>query len=511
LRIALTRRQFLARGAQCAAGVIAGAALPGTLGDPGAPASEARPNVLLILVDDLRPALGCYGARHVISPNIDALASRGLLFERAYCQQADCAASRASALSGARPDTTGVRDLSATLQQKMPGVLTLPQHFRSHGYHTISLGKVYQHRGRDDPDGWSEEEWAPGGMVPGYGFDSSRPWQSLLWEEESRPQPRWRIAGPPVEAADLPDEAYPDGRVASRAVAELHRLRERRFLLAVGFARPHLAFACPAKYWDLYPPGSIRLAERPFPPEGAPEVALVDSWELRSYRGVPEAGPVGDHLARRLIRGYSASVTFVDAQVGRVLDALVRFGLRDRTVVVLCGDHGWSLGEHGLWGKNSCFEVALRAPLIVALPRGGGAGRSTRALVELVDIFPSLCEFCGLPTPEHLEGTSFVPLLGDPDRPWKAAAFGQCPRASVMGHTVRTDRYRYTEWRRGAGAPLTVELYDHAEDPGENVSVAGVEDRADVLQRMGGVFRAGWSAARPPAGAGQGSPAQEAA
>lgn len=486
----LTRRRFLhlvARGGGAAA--LAPALMAGRAAQ-GADAAK-RLNVLFIAVDDLKPLLGCFGYAKIRSPHIDRLAARGTVFERTYCQQAVCAPSRASVMSGCRPDTTRVYDLQTPLRKTMPNVLTLCQHFKQNGYTTVSLGKIYHHYQKDDPPGWSEEPWRPTeGAWKGRGY--------LTTEAQALSGGGADGRGPAYECADAPDEAYPDGAVATRAVETLRRVKDGPFFLAVGFYKPHLPFNAPKKYWDMYPPETIDLADNPFKPKGAPDLAMTNWGELRNYAGMPKKGPLSDNQARTLIRGYKACVSYADAQIGRVLDELERLGLADRTVVVLWGDHGWHLGDHGLWCKHTNFESATRAPLVLASPALGG-GKRTRRLAEFVDIYPSTCELAGLPVPDHCEGTSLVPLMREPDRPWKSAAFSQYPRAgNVMGYSMRTDRYRFTHWQhRKTGEVVAVELYDHQEDPQENINLAAGSEHKDLVARLAKQLDAGWKAARP--------------
>jgi arylsulfatase A-like enzyme len=458
-----------------------------------------RPNVLFIAVDDLRPQLGCFGHPQMLSPNLDALAARGTLFRRTYCQQAVCAPSRASLLSGCRPDTTGVFDLNTPLRSRLPDVVTLPQLFREHGYVTTSLGKIYHHGKRDDPLAWSSDPWMPANPFPGCVTPENLALLQSL-REAAPPEARPNVRGAPMEAGDLPDSAYPDAKLTDQAIQTLRAQAGRPFLLAVGYLKPHLAFACPKQYWDLYRRDEIDLADNPFRPQGAPDIALHTWGELRQYHGIPATGPRPDEQARELIHGYYACVSFLDTQVGRLLEELDRLGLRGNTVVVLWGDHGWNLGEHGLWCKHSNYETSVHSPLIISIPGQATAGRPTDGLVEFVDIYPTLVDLAGLPKPDHLEGISLRPLMDDPRRPWKTAAFSQYPRgAGRMGYSMRTDRYRYTEWSQGETALLARELYDHATDPAENVNQAQSPAHADLVRDLSARLHAGWKAALPPA------------
>ncbi len=500
----LTRREFmLALGTGAAGAALFGAgalAARAAEASAGAGAGGAkRPNVLFIAVDDLRPQLGCYGHKEIISPNIDRLAAGGMRFDRAYCQQAICAASRCSLLSGCRPDTTKIYDLSHPLRQMMPDLVSLPQLFKNHGYTTISLGKIYHHR-TDDLVGWSEKPDYEKGAWKGRGYLAPQSIEDIKAVPPAKVGKVRRGLGPAFEGPDVPDNAYADGIVSDNAVARLRKFAAtgEPFFLAVGFYKPHLPFNAPRKYWDMYPTEKIRLPANNKPPTDATRFALTNWGELRAYTNIPKAGPCTDELARQLIRGYCAAVSYADAMIGKVLDELDRLKLRDNTVIVLWGDHGWKLGEYGCWSKHTNFELDTRAPLIFAAP-GVKPGQSTAALCEFVDIYPTLAELCGLDAPKTCEGVSLAPLLAEPGRRWKSAAFSQYPRGNVMGYSMRTDRWRYTRWvNRKSGQVQAEELYDHKADPGESRNVIAGTDQA-VLKKLRAQADAGWQAARPGA------------
>jgi arylsulfatase A-like enzyme len=449
------------------------------------PMPETRPNVLFLVVDDLRPQLGCYGRAQMRTPHIDGLADRGVLFRRAYCQVPVCGATRASLLTGVRPLRDRFVDYATWADHDLPGARTLPQHFREHGYVTHSCGKVFHHLPDAAERSWSQAPWA----VPAYRGS----WRNYLLPENLARDVSNSDRGPAYERVDVPDNAYRDGQIADHAVGQLGRLAEGRepFFLAVGFVKPHLPFNAPSRYWDLYRPGDVHQADNPFAPEGAPDEALHNFGELRSYFDVPAEGPVPEEMARELVHGYYAATSYADAQVGRVLAELDRLGLRESTIVILWGDHGWQLGEHGLWCKHCNFNTSLNAPLIVSAPDLAG-GRQTDGLVEFVDVYPSLCELAGLPLPEHLEGTSFAPLMGDPRRAWKPAVFSRY----VAGDSVRTDRYLYTEWTDAQGQVAARMLYDHQTDPDENVNLAGRNDLAETVRELSATLHAGWREVR---------------
>lgn len=444
-----------------------------------------RPNVLFIAVDDLRPQLGCYGNALVKSPNIDRLAATGMVFERAYCQVPVCGASRASLMTGLRPTRTRFVNFNTWADKDAPGTTTLPRHFREHGYTTLSLGKVFHHA-TDAAGSWSEPAWRPrvqDGNWRDYASEANR---ATARDNDGK--------GPPFENADVPDETYADGKIAAQAVADLRRLKRagKPFFLAVGFLKPHLPFNAPKRYWDLYDPGAMQLPSNSHPPTDVPSQAMHNWGELRGYSTVPARGPLPDEMARTLVHGYHACVSYTDTQIGRLLDELDHLGLTEDTVVILWGDHGWNLGEHTLWCKHCNFNNALQVPLILRAP-AAPAGRRTRALVEFVDVYPPLSELAGLPLPGHLEGTSFGPLLKDPTLPWKPAVFSRW----IAGDSIKTDTHLYTEWRNGNGVITARMLYDHRSDPAENRNLSLIPDNRALLERLSRQLAAGWTAALP--------------
>ncbi len=473
-------------------------------------AADDRPNVLFLAADDLKPLLGCYGSTVAKTPNIDRLAARGVVFERAYVQQAVCGPSRASLLSGLRPDATGVTVNATHLREKQPEAVLLPGHFKRHGYHTLALGKIH-HWDEDGAGSWSEPLWRPFGMGPStreYLLPENIALVRKLWEEAKRGKKKKipaldSVKGPPWEAADLINDVYPDALTADAAVQALGRLKDGKkpFFLAVGFIKPHLPFACPQPYWDLYDPAKLELAENDAPPAGMPGIAFQDSEEMRQYHGTPAPGErFSEPLSRKFLHGYLACVSYMDAQVGRVLDALDQSGLAGKTIIVLWGDHGWHLGEQGIWGKATNFEEAARAPLIVSVPGLDTAGRKARGLAEFVDIYPTLADLCGLPLPVQLQGRSLAPQLKDPAAPGKTAAFSQFLRpGQITGYSMRTERWRYTEWSGPDGAAAGVELYDHETDPRETVNVADRAEHAALKASLSGELRAARASWQPVA------------
>lgn len=454
------------------------------------PAAErTRPNVLFIIADDLRPTLGAYGDAIAQTPQLDALAAKGVRFTRAYCQQALCAPSRVSALSGLRPDTVQVWDLAARMRERSPDVVTLPELFRRSGYETRSIGKVFHNETRlepgrvpmSDPQSWSSE--------PSHTLGAH-------WQDDPT-HPRKKAGA--WQMLDVSDEAYFDGKVATAAVEALNNLSAagRPFFLAVGFWKPHLPFNAPKKYWDLYDPAAFRSSSEAgaFPVQ-APAIAKHSSRELRTYRGVPKEGELPEELASHLRHGYYACVSFLDVQVGRVLSALDRLGLRENTIIVLWGDHGFQLGEHEMWGKTSNYELDARVPLIIAGPGVHAAGAEARGLVEMVDVYPTLAELAALPVPANLDGRSFARQLRDPAAPGKTVALTQHPQPSysadwvAMGYSLRDERYRYIEWHdRHTGEITARELYDHANDAAETRNVIDDPAKAAEVVRLAGVAR----------------------
>ncbi|NOX55458.1 MAG: sulfatase [Planctomycetes bacterium] len=448
----------------------------GFCGPTGSLWASERPNVLFIGVDDLRPEMNCYGVRNMVTPNFDRLARRGVLFDRAYCNIAVCGASRASIMKGIRPTPTRFTSYKTWAMKDAPDVPSLPLVFKQHGYHTVSNGKVYHNR-TDDPDAWSEPPWRP---------KTSSIWWAL--PENRKLATGFRQRGPAYEAADRPDEIYPDHQICNKTLADLRRLAklDQPFFLACGFYRPHLPFVAPKRYWDLYPEEEVKLPDNMFFPRDLPQVFNYTWGELRAYHGIPKRGPVSEKTARQLIRGYHACVSFIDRQIGRLLDELERLGLDDNTIIVLWGDHGWQLGEHGFWCKHTNFEVATRVPLIVVAP-GVDGGRVCRRLVEYIDIYPTLCDLVGLPQPRHLQGKSLRPLLTNVVATHKDAIFTRFGG----GDAVRTDRYRYMEMRakKGLGPVRGVGLFDLERDPQENQNVAEKPSYGKVRARLTNTLR----------------------
>jgi len=457
-------------------------------------------NVLFIAIDDLRPTLACYGDKTAITPNIDSLAKRGTLFNRAYCQQAVCCPSRLSLLTGLRPDTIKVWDLNTHFREALPNAVTLPQHFKNHGYHARSIGKIFHGGGKPskDPPSWSEAPL----------YDNVRdPKMRYATQRNLQGKGHKRAAS---ESAEVPDNAYVDGLVCQATEKALVDLKKDRkpFFLAVGFRKPHLPFSAPTKYWDLYKRGDIPAPVTSGHPEGAPELAVRSWGELEGYSDIPKNGKLSATKTRVLRHGYYACVSYVDALTGRLLKKLDELNLRERTLILLWGDHGFHLGEQGLWTKANNYELSTRVPLILSIPGKTQLGAKTDALVEFVDLYPTLAQICGLPAPARSEGISLLPLLEKPERPWKTAAFSQYPRSfqgnrhrkdgDIMGYAVRTQRHRYVEWRNGkTGKVQARELYDHQTDPNETKNLANEPDQKENLERLQQTLQSGWKGALP--------------
>ncbi len=453
--------------------------------------AQAPPNILFIAVDDLRPDIGAYGNTDVRTPNLDRLAADGLVFLRHYVQVPTCGASRYSMLTGQRPTSAAhlSNEAFVNLLPREEGERpeSFPHLFRRAGYHTVAIGKISHY---------------PDGRLYSYaGEGDGRLEMPFSWDEVGGPSGRWGTAWnaffgyadgtsrnsrlrnrPPYERGDVDDDGYPDALIADAAIAGLGQLKAagEPFLLAVGFFKPHLPFTAPARYWDLYDPRTVALSPNPDAPAGVNPQSLHASSEFfGNYDGHASRGGAGvrvdDGYARTIRHAYYAAVSYVDAQIGRVLYELDRLGLRENTIVIVWGDHGWHLGDHTIWGKHTTFERSLRSPLIVRAPGMAAPGRATDGIVESVDIYPTLSELAGLEAPPGLSGRSFAPVLKEPDRPGKAGAWGYWRGRA----TLRTDRWRITEY--DAGEPR-IELFDHRADPLETVNVAAAHP--EVVARL---------------------------
>ena len=467
-------------------------------------AAPAKPlNVLLLVSDDCRAIQGCYGAP-ALTPRIDQLAQRGLRFDHAYCQYPLCNPSRSSFLTGLRPDTSGITDNGTRFREHRPQTISMPQLFKQNGYFVARVGKLYHYGvpkqigtdGLDDPVSW-EKVVNPRGRD----CDDEDKIYSIIAGEKAKVAVGTGNYGATLSwlAADGEDIEQTDGKIAQEACRLLRENKDKPFFLGVGFFRPHTPYVSPKKYFGLYPLEKVALAQLPAGDrEGKPVCALTVT---------PPNYGMDEALQRTVTQAYLASVSFMDTQFGVVLDELERQGLTQNTVVLFISDHGYHLGEHGLWQKMTVFEEAARVPLIISAPGMKAVGKATSRLAELVDLYPTLADLCGLKAPVDLEGSSLRPLLDDPERAWKKGAFtqvihglkggrldGQKSKAKALGRSVRTERYRYTEWNKGqAGA----ELYDHTTDPHELHNLANDPKAVAVVQELKTILHDGWQAARP--------------
>jgi len=457
---------------------------------------STAPNILFIAVDDLRPELGVYGNIQIKSPNIDRLASEGLTFNRAYCQQAICMATRASLMSGLRPDTLNIYNCES-LEADAPGILTLDQHFENNGYEIWAAGKIYHHEiDYDVQFGDAYHQVKTSQVGRGYldkkSIDIVKEYDK--WFRENRNEPGGG-RGPAYEAPDVPDNAYHDGKMTDMAIEKMSELKsgDKPFFMAVGYIKPHLPFCAPKKYWDMYDVNEIEQATNTYMPENASQYFNYTFGELRNYAGIPKGTEVfSDTLNKNLKHGYYASVSYMDAQLGRLLVGLKENGLDKNTIVILWGDHGWKLGEHGMWCKHTQFELDNHVPMLIKVPGKKSAGKKTNALVEFVDIYPSLCDLAGIELPNHLQGTSFTPLVDNPDLDWKEGAISVWPQENrgnpekvIIGYTIQTKQYRYTEWiRESTGEILARDLFDHKVDPDENRSVSGLAENEAIIKEL---------------------------
>jgi len=463
---------------------------------PALAAPSPRPNVLFLAVDDLRVSLGCYGDPLALTPHLDRFAAGARMFERAYTMQAVCGPARTAMLTGRLPDHNRAWHNRNLFRATNPGLVTLPQLFKQHGYFAQAMGKIFSGDERElDPASWSAPEilrqdgWRNYASPRGEGTGKQAPW----------------------EAADVPDEGYSDGKLAALAVETLGRLRTeaKPFFLAVGFFKPHLPFNAPKRYWDLHDPAKFALPDEPDRVTGAPAAAYHTHRELGGYAGMPKDERLGPAETARLRHGYYACVSYVDAQIGKVLGALDRLGLADNTIVVLWGDHGFALGDAGRWCKGTNFELDARVPLLIRVPGQPHPGAATRALVEYVDVYPTLAELAGLPAPPDLAGRSLTPILRDPAAPGREFALSQFSRPfnagapEAMGYSIRTATHRYTRWVSWPARETTAEeLYDYADaasaaprwstfverrnlvaDPGAAPVLAGLRTRMDTVLR----------------------------
>lgn len=462
----------------------------------GAPIWAAPPNVLLILVDDLKPALGCYGDATAKTPNIDSLAARGMRFDLAYCNQAVCAPSRFTLMLGSHSTSTGLYGLGSHLREIVPDAVTMPQFFAKHGWRTESLGKVFHigHGNEGDPASFSVphlKDKVIEYLDPASTDGGKLTREEALFTNQKLGQIKSLPRGAAFESPVAKDEDYADGRIAAETMKRLQAAKARKgqpFFIAAGFVRPHMPFCAPKKYWDLYDPAKLPMPAFEDLPAGSPKVAQKRGGEISAYKPVPEKPDAmfSPELKRQLIHGYYASASFVDAQIGKVIDELDRLGLAENTLVVLWGDHGFHLGDLGIWTKHTNYEQANRIPLLIVAPGVTKPGSSTRQLAESVDVFPTLAELAGLPAPtgpQPMDGISLVPVLKDPQARVRDHAYHAYPKAK-MGRAIRTERYRLVEWKK-PGAPADtaeLELYDYETDPLETKNLAA--EQPNVVNQL---------------------------
>jgi len=449
-----------------------------------------KPNVLFIAVDDLRPEINCYGEKHMHTPNLDRLAENGMIFQRAYCQQAVCAPSRNSLLTGLRPDAMGIYDLYTFFRTKVPDVVTLPQHFKNNGYHSEAMGKIYHtgHGNSDDELSWSVPHW--NAWKERRKLEKISKGDTIGLESDF---PTINNKKLPWYCSPQPEKNMTDAMIANRAVERIAQLKDSAFFLAVGFIKPHLPFVSPKKYWDLYNPSEIKIPVRKVP-ENMPELALHQFGELRKYHGIPEKGTLDDETSRNLIHGYYAAVSMIDAQVGKLLNALEKNGLTENTIIVLWGDHGWKLGDYGSWCKHTNFEMDTNAPLMFSVP-WLNKNLKTKSLAEFVDIYPTLCDLAGLEKPKHLEGQSLVPILENPKAEVNKIAISQYPRgrrleydrkSEIMGYSMRYGDYRFTRWQKYENPKevVAVELYDVSENKAATKNIANDKTYSEKMKEL---------------------------
>ncbi|MFN0101864.1 MAG: sulfatase [Bryobacteraceae bacterium] len=466
----ISRRSFLA-------------AAPALLLGQNKTAAE-RPNVLFIAADDMNNALRCYGHPLVKSPNLDRLAARGVRFDRAYCQYPVCGPSRCSLLTGLRPDTTKIFDNNIAVRETMPDVVTLPQLFKNNGWRSVRAGKMYHMdvpgsvgtNKWDDPPSWDVAISPPGAeqRTKGEGRNIT----------EGKPA-RWDAIAFQGDGADQADE-----KSTQIAIETMEQNRGKPWFMGLGYLRPHVPHVAPARFFDMYPLRDIHPVQNPA--NDLDDIPLAS--ELAINTRAKDVGGMNESDKKEAIRAYYASTSYMDWQVGRVLDALEKSGQAQRTIVVFWGDHGWHLGEHRRWHKRSLFEESMRAPLLIAAPARTGNGKAANGLVEFVDIYPTLAELAGLSAPGNLEGQSLRPLLDNPGRAWKLAAFSVVTAPNgIMGRAAVTERYRYIRW---TGPHPDEELYDRVADPREFTNLARDVKHEARLKQMRGVMDAGWRAAR---------------
>lgn len=492
--------------------------------------TEKHPNVLFIIVDDLRPELGCYGNTEIKTPHFDKFSEEAVVFSRTHCQAAACAPSRASVMTGMRPDSTRVWSLGEKFREIHPDIVTMPQHFHKFGYHTVSMGKIF-HNHMPDPISFDEPDLKPAEYMTPEMID--RDPESFYYDEELKKElakvrekrlkknPNayaggWAY-GRSWECSEAPDNAFYDGAQTDLALNKLKQLKQNKeqpFYLALGYYRPHLPFVAPKKYWDLYDRDTLSMANNTYLPKNSPIMAMNSTYELTACYDLewvkhPSGFKLPEETARLLKHGYYASVSYIDACLGKLLDGLKRLGLYENTIIVIWGDHGWKLGEHGSWCKQTNYNIDTRVPLLIRAPGIKSYDQDCHQLTELVDLFPTLCDLAGIDIPAHMEGTSLKPMLKDAEQELKSAVFSQYvrrPRNSpdrkrYMGYSMVTTRYHYVEWyhwdnaTKTAGDLAAVELYDNRTDPEENINIADLSENTEIVRKLSRQLKAGWKAA----------------
>ncbi len=440
--------------------------------------SKKPMNILFIAVDDLRPELNFYGANHIKSPNLDKLSEKSLIFNRAYCNIPVCGASRASILTGMRPTRHRFITYNTRADIEVPHAISLPKLLKENGFITISNGKIY-HENNDDSLAWNNR-WFPTGNIRNYQLE-----KNILENNNANLAMGGASA---FEIAEVNDTAYFDGKIAKKGIADLKMLKNKNqpFFLALGFMKPHLPFNAPKKYWDLYDRSKVELPESYIQPKSTPEQAFHNFGELRNYGNIPKKGDIPDDLAKELIHGYYACVSYIDAQIGLVLDELKRLELEENTIVVLWGDHGWNLGDHKLWCKHVTFETALRTPMIIKVP-GKTNGETTDAITEYIDIYPTLTELVGIETPKTVEGKSFLPLLNgeESNKKWAVSKFKDAVTL------IKGDLF-YTEWTDDDGVAYARMLFDHKTDPLELENLAEKPGNKSLVESLSVELREKW-------------------
>lgn len=484
-----------------------------------------RYNVLFVSVDDLAPRLGCYGDSIAITPNFDRFAAQGAVFNETYSQAAVCAPSRASLMTGLRPDSNRVWHLGDKFREKIPEVVTMPQYFHEHGYYTVNVGKIF-HNYMPDSVSWDEPdlrpeyykrpEWLKRDGETFYVNEETNRKQKIKRDSLVKLRPNYYADGwnngPAWEAEDVHDTLYYDGAQVELAKRALRRISKKKapFFMGFGFFRPHLPFAVPKKYWDMYDANQIPAASNPYLPQNAPIFSMNKMYELRGYDGFqhlvhPSVSKLSSDTARILKHGYYASVSYVDELFGQLLSELEALKIADETIVIVWGDHGWKLGEHNSWCKQTNYNIDTHVPMLIRVP-GMKQGIKLNHLTELIDMFPTLCDLTGIPIPSYMQGKSFAPLLEDPNQPWKDAVFSQFhrrPKVSpdgkrYMGLSMKTKEYHYVEWyywdvrSEELGELVTVELYDNIKDPDENRNIAIYPEHQTLIKELSERLHEGW-------------------